>query len=257
MRKLIIYILLLPSFYLYQQVSTDSILKKLQFLDKKKEISISDTSVINALNDVTRYFLRKGDYDTGLVYAHKAVDLSEKILTLKQGKNDFFIKKNYAVAVRNIALYYHNTGNYPKALETYFKSLRIREEIRDMHGIAESYNTIGALYNSMNDPKKSLEFHLKSLAIRKEIDKENPNDKINKRGLGSSYNNIGINYNNQAKYQEALEQFQLSIKMKQEGGDEAGIANTYVNIGSCYISLSKYDEAVNYFMRAIDILFQV
>ena len=88
-----------------------------------------------------------------------------------------------------------NQGDIPKALEYYHKSLKIREEIGDKKGIANSLNNIGYIYDVQGDIPKGLEYYHKSLKIREEIG--------DKKGIAMSLNNIGYIYNSQGDIPKA------------------------------------------------------
>ena len=60
-------------------------------------------------------------------------------------------------------------GDYEKALDYFNRSLAIKEEISDKHGIGVSLHNIGNVYYSKGDYKKAEEYLEKSLSIQKEI----------------------------------------------------------------------------------------
>ena len=71
---------------------------------------------------------------------------------------------------------------------------------------------------------------------------------IAQKGKASAYNNIGVTYYNQGNFPEALNNQLVSLKIREEIGDQAGIASSYNNIGNVYYDQGNYPEALkNYF----------
>jgi len=51
-------------------------------------------------------------------------------------------------ALNNIGVIYNDKGDFSEALMFYYKSLKIREQIKDSASLPESYNNIGSIYIS-------------------------------------------------------------------------------------------------------------
>ena len=61
-------------------------------------------------------------------------------------------EKNYkAIAYNNIGLSYDVKGDFQKALQTYEKTLAIKEEMGDKKGMASTFNNIGIIYKSLGN----------------------------------------------------------------------------------------------------------
>ena len=83
-----------------------------------KNKTLTDTNRLNAIN-IIAFSFRNNKPDTAIIFAEEELKLAQtKNQKLYQGK---------ALNIMGIA--YANKGNYPKALEYYFKTLRIYEEI--------------------------------------------------------------------------------------------------------------------------------
>ena len=191
-----------------------------------------DTNKVNHLVELCRGY-KKINPDFGLIYGKEGLTLAEKL--------DF--KKGIASSYNNIGLIYANQGKYDLALENYFKSLKIRQEIGNQYGIASSYNNIGLIYANQGKYDLALENYFKSLKIMQEIG--------NQYGIASSYNNIGIIYEEQGKYDLALENYFKFLKIMQEIGNQYGIASSYINIGNLYIEFGKFGKAYTYLQKAL------
>jgi tetratricopeptide (TPR) repeat protein len=113
-----------------------------------------DTSHVLVLFELARYyeFFRP---DTAMFYARQASQLANKL----------HFKKGEAKSLDEMAYLLTLTGNYPKALETAFKSLQINEEPDDQFGIAVNYNTLALIYIEQGDYRQALNYLFKSKAI--------------------------------------------------------------------------------------------
>ncbi|HLC82880.1 MAG TPA: hypothetical protein VJI69_03550, partial [Bacteroidia bacterium] len=88
-----------------------------QFISTAKE----DTNKVNALNALSWKLIITGEYNQAMEKVKTSLSLAD---TIKY-------KKGKAVALNNIGVIFWNQGNYPEALNNYFSSLKIREEIGD------------------------------------------------------------------------------------------------------------------------------
>lgn len=132
------------------------------------------------------------------------------------------------------------------ALEYFFKSLAIRQQIKDKKGIAESYSNIGYVYNNSGEVQKALSFHTKSLKLRQSI-----NDL---KGQATSLNRIAVIYAEQAdelreknspkvlidqKINQALGYHYKSLELRQKLGDKERYAESLKSIGLVHFSIMK------------------
>jgi serine phosphatase RsbU (regulator of sigma subunit)/Tfp pilus assembly protein PilF len=155
-----------------------------------------------------------------------------------------FYKRALAVALNNTGYFYnHNKGQALKALEYYHKSLKLKEELGEQEGVANSLNNIGAIYRVQGDIPKALEYYHKSLKIQEEIG--------SKRGIASSLVNIGYVYNHQGESTKAIEYYHKSLKIQEELGDKRGLAYSLNNIGTIYETQNDKPKALEYFNEAL------
>jgi len=69
--------------------------------------------------------------------------------------------------------------------------------------------------------------------------------KLNPAGASASYNNIGMCYKDQGKYDEAIKNFELSIKGNPD------FATAYNNIGDCWEKLGNKPKAIESYKKAL------
>jgi tetratricopeptide (TPR) repeat protein len=191
--------------------------KALEYYGKGLKISeeMGDKNgIANSLNNFGAIY--KGQGDTA-----KALEYFVKTLKIKEEMGD---KNGMAISLNNIGTIYRDQGDILKALEYFGKSLRIQEEIGDKRGIALALHNIGSIYYKRTFVEKTsaikqknysqaLEFYLRSMKVGKELGfPEIITD--NALVLNQIYKATG-------KYQFALENYELYIKMRDSLNNES------------------------------------
>ena len=77
-------------------------------------------------------------------------------------------KKGEAKCLNQLGNDFWNAANYPKAIDYYFQSLRLNEEIGDLNGVAANYSNISNIYSAQEDFSTALKYSYKSIEIRKQ-----------------------------------------------------------------------------------------
>jgi tetratricopeptide (TPR) repeat protein len=62
--------------------------------------------------------------------------------------------------------------------------------------------------------------------------------------MASTSNNIGSLHRTRGNYVLAIENFQKSLKLKEEIGDMKGVANSYIGIGNILREQNEYAQAL-------------
>ncbi|MES2397730.1 MAG: tetratricopeptide repeat protein [Bacteroidota bacterium] len=214
-----------------------------------------DTSLVSAYVELSE-ILYVSNLDTVIPLCTKAKEIAEKALAKHPSQKQehstpvtLALLKALGGALNNIGTTYKYHGNIPWALECYHKSLKLREQIGDKGGIAESFGNIGAIYDELGDVQLGLEYYQKSLKIREQIG--------DKRGMANSFNNIGIIYQNQGDLQLALEYYHKSLKIREHIGDKKGMATNLKNIGEIYNKQGNITLAMEYFNKSLKIREQI
>ncbi len=237
-----------------QQSEIDSLLS---LIKKDKE----DTNKINHLNKLSREYLKIGSYDSAAAFADQALRQAELAspaaasgVIPEQVRNSLL--KGKANAYNNLGNVDREQGNYPKALDYFFKALKIDEELHNKEGMAKRLGNIGNVYKDQGDPAKALDYDFRALKMAEEVGDKN--------GIAADLGNIGIVYFNQGDYSKALDYYFKALKIKEEIGNKYGIANTLGNIGSAYSDQadkltanhspqkdSLKQKALDYFFKAL------
>lgn len=154
-------------------------------------------------------------------------------------------KKGMAASYNNIGNIHHGNGEFDKALELYFKGLRIFEEMDDKQRMTYSYNNIGIIYSYKGEIDKALEFYFKALKIREELG--------DKKGMSDSYHSIGIVYDRSDDNEKSLVFLSKSLKLRIELDDKQGVATSYISIGNVYMKQKKFVEGKQQLLNSLTI----
>ena len=151
----------------------------------------------------------------------------------------------------NAASVLDDMGNYPKALQFYEKSLKIKEAVLgpEHPDTAGTYNNIGEVYRVKGDYPKALEFYEKSLKIKEAVlGSEHPD-------TAGTYNNMAATYDEMGDYPKALDFYEKALKIKEAvlGPEHPGTAQTYYNLALLYFQIHDLDKAVRYSDQALEV----
>ncbi len=179
---------------------------------------------------------RLGKYKVADSILHLALHLAEVSSGIKA-------QKLKAAVLVNIGIVYMYESNYPQALDYYFKSLKINEEIGNRVGEAADLGNIGIVYNDESNYPQALDYLFKSLKMDEEIG--------DKDGQATDLGNIGSVYGIESKYSQELDYYFKSLKMDEDMGNKNYQANVLGNIGNVYQTESNYPQALDYYFKSL------
>ncbi|MBI2967106.1 MAG: tetratricopeptide repeat protein [Bacteroidetes bacterium] len=203
------------------------------------------------LTNIGGVYFSQGDYPRALDYYLKALKIvtGDSAITARE-------KHKAGTILSNIGQVYSEQGTLSsepsqkeacisKALEYYFKALKIHEEVGNKTETARHLSNIGIVYKNQGNYTKALEYYFKALKIEEEMG--------NKNGIARNYGNIGNIYWNQGKSQpavksgtgvlstgdtvftKALGYYFKALKAFEELGEKNNISTILGNIGTVYL----------------------
>jgi len=204
-------------------------------LDEPRAIAIMN-------NNIGIIYKEQGRYPEALARYHKALEIAES-------KDIYGPMEN---AYNNIGIIQDDLKNYPEAIKYFTKALEIAKGLDNTIGAAGSYNNLGIIYDKMGDYSNSLVLFQKALDLYDELEYQGP-------ARATAYNNIGFIYyqhldlevNPRASFLKSLEYYEMSLKTREQIGDQEGMAVSFMNIGNSYMGLSQYNLALDYLNRAL------
>lgn len=185
--------------------------------------------------------------DSALLYYNWAIELIDRSKSQKSSSPRVLkaLKKLKATSLRYIGIVYFYEGKYDLAIDYFFNSLKILEEINDKIGISLCLGNIGAIHVNLGNFEKALEYFEKLLETFEEL-----GDKAN---MGACYNNIGAIHQHQKNFNSALEYYQLSLQIFEELGDSNRISDCYSNIGLIKVISGEHSDAIEFYKKALNI----
>ena len=108
--------------------------------------------------------------------------------------------------VGNIGIVYAEQEDYPKALESYLKALKMDEECGDKSGMAADLGNIGWLYALTNRNSEAEKYLLEALKVDREIGAMD--------GAMQDESNLSEFYEKNGKYESAFEHYKKAMALK-------------------------------------------
>ncbi len=193
-----------------------------------------DTLKMQTYFDLCLYYRYKNP-DSAIYYGKMGKQLAEKI-------ND---QVGLAKNCNCLGIAHDIHGQYPEAIEYYFKALRVNEKIGNKEEIGKILNNIGIVYDYQQKNDKALEYYDKSLAVKKELG--------NKRGQAYTHLNIGLIYANKDVYDTALVNYHNSLQLFDLEKDKNAIAAANINLGVVYSKKGELEKAITYFKKGMQL----
>jgi len=193
----------------------------------KTEIGV----IIAALNGAANSAYYSGNYAEALEYYQRSVSVQK----MEQDK------LGLATALRGIGNVHRTRGDYGAALESYFNSLSIFEEIKAPLGT--TLGSIGLVRALQGDYPRALEYYRKAL----EEFKTNSNQVEMARVLTL----IGNVYYGQGQYDASLGSYRQALALREAMDDKAGQGDILAGIGSTLLRQKNYSEALDSFEKAL------
>src|SRR5688572_661999 len=154
MKKIVMLLLLLytVSSIRGQNTETDSL--------KKLLVTLSESPQRVLVLEGLSYAYVSAYPDTALQYALEGLQLAQKI-------ND---RRGEAYCINALGNVYFGVGDYPKSLEMYLQSLKMKERLKNQeHAIAVTYFNIANVYTEQEDYRHALYYLIKAKQVDEKI----------------------------------------------------------------------------------------
>ncbi len=191
-----------------------------------------------------------GEYETGVGYLEKAVELSANaaqsdavkaynnlaLVYNTLGKNEeaariaqgaLVMDATHSKAYNNLAISLVRLGKYEEAVEACEKALAQKP------GYAKAYNTMAAAYMNMERYEESLKSYQKAIEFAPDYPE--------------AHNNLGLLLQKMGRAQEAVPWHEKAIALRPD------YDNAYNNLGRACATLGRLEEAVAAFKKVIDL----
>jgi two-component system, NarL family, sensor histidine kinase UhpB len=145
----------------------------------------------------------------------------------------------------NISSVFYLLGKTDDAIDYQKKSIYLRERLNDIPGLAIANINIGQLYILKDSMPRSLQHLQKAVRYAEQI--RNP------KLMASSYSGMSTFYSRSKDFKSALEWQAKAIKIFEETDNKPLLSRQYVSAGLLASATKDSAAAVNYFMKALSI----
>lgn len=209
----------------YSQVSVDSLMHDLQGKTLGDKI---DSSALSTLEKLAEFYHQDDPI--------KTLEFSNKYLITARSYND---KKSIAHAYHYLGDYYRDEGLPVLAIDYYFSSLYLYEELQLPGAIAYTTIDIGNIYFDLGKIDVARQYYEKVIAMQ--------GDEDISKAKSVALNNIGLLFYETKNFKEALQKFQESLDLRKKMDDSSFVAHSYNYLGNVYTKLKELDSAEKYY----------
>jgi CHAT domain-containing protein/tetratricopeptide (TPR) repeat protein len=204
---------------------------------------LSDSLQLLYMQKLTGLHQRLGQYAEAKANQLKLVDIVEK----KQGKKT----KMYGIAMSDLAMIAHSTGDFDQAEPLYLQSLQAYREAQIDTGLslAMTMSNLGVLYHQTNRFAVAELQYMEAMTIRRVS--------VGDKALiyASSLNNLGGLYLYMQRYEEAISMFAQCVDIYKLHLPQAEYyyASTLNNLGAAYKNIGNYSKSEQCYQKSIAI----
>jgi two-component system, NarL family, sensor kinase len=195
-----------------------------------------DSSSVNALIHVQRYFFERGLFDSTLKYANKALPLARKGST----------QKNLTRVLYRLGMTYTNLQHYDSANHYLNEALATALSIKDTTLEVSCYNAFAILNNYQSDYTTSIEYLLRAIT---KIDQSNSIELKNM--LPQAYSTIAYNFLSEKQYDKAIEYGKKGLVLKDYPSEKRSRVMLYLTVYYAFLEKNNFTTGKNYLDSAI------
>jgi class 3 adenylate cyclase len=153
-------------------------------------------------------------------------------------------KKYMASALTTKGLCYFYKGDYLKAINQHQESLKIKQSINDIKGMAGSFSNLAMIFAEQGNYTESIKYFTLRLKVSEKLKDD--------QSIASSLNNIGNLYSYTLDYGKALVYYRKSLAKYAYLKHDFGIINSYINIANAYNGMKQFKKAIEFYQFALD-----
>jgi signal transduction histidine kinase len=208
-------------------------------MDKAKALLNQTDSIANLIDEQALHWwvLTRATTFTSDFKLQLPLMLKAEALALKANNKELIARSQ-----ANISGTYLSLGDYPRALDYGFKSLKIAEDLNDPYHLYNAYDALASVYSLIGEYDKANEYLQKQADKIKLLGYE-------ESALSNLYNALGENARIAKKYREAIGYYQQAINATK---DIRVQTIPLSNLGDVYTHIDSLDLAFQYVAKAIE-----
>lgn len=246
----------------FNNASVDS---ALVYVDRAKELAVQegDTLKLAEVNNLSSYvLLLNGQHDRAIA----ELDFNLKALpaTAHELKSETFYNLGSAYYLKEV---------YDQAIANYLSAIEEFQITEDRSGLAKSNLQVGVIYEKLDKMELANYFYDRSISSSKSTLQAHPTSansesstSAEKEELSSKmleelgetptitksfvHYNLGLHLKNTGGCEEALDQFRISLDIKEQLGYRSNVAKSHILMADCLIELGRELEALDELYQA-------
>jgi predicted ATPase/class 3 adenylate cyclase len=186
---------------------------------------------------IWRFWEMRGYFSIGIAALNELISLNESQLAEPNA--------TFAKALNAAGSLLLNCGDHSEAAALLQRSLKLREQLGDRKGMADSINSLGLLDWRHGDYAAARKCWEQCLQIRRELKDAG--------GIAASLNNVGLVAMEQGDYAASRAHFEEALAVNRKTGNRAWVAAQLNNVGNVLVFLRDAAAARKYFEEAMSI----
>lgn len=204
-----------------------------------------DTQIQKATTDSIRiqYQIELADHVRSYNIDSARIIIQNVLKTIGDKPNtSYYFQKRKGEAYNYLGIFDNKQANYESSLSYHFRAIKIRKQIKDSIGLAQSNHNLGMFYRRQKEYEKSIDYFKKAIAFRSRL-----GDSLK---LAISHNMLGVIYYYKGEEDRAL--FHYS-KSKELSTDKYRVAKVNINIATLFFSKRQYSKAIEIYKQNIEL----
>ena len=193
------------------------------------------------LNNAFDYYQKAVEVNQKYGNIWQMADVQSNIANIYTSKVDTYTELRDSAKTDSLKIMYQSIiDNYfSQAIKYNESSVKNREEVGDLKGMAGSYIGMGALYNNQKESEKALPYFKKALEISQQIG--------DLYQATVTYTYLGMSYTNLSEYQKAVYNLEKAKNIALENNIKRELPIIYKSFAEVHDSLRDYKKALFYF----------
>ena len=165
--------------------------------------------------------------------------LKMRILEQKSKEAKFIEGESFALC--NLGILFRDKSLYNQAIAFHQNAYNLALSIQNIEMQIINLNMLGVVSRRTDDVKKAFDYHQQALSL---AESQNTITKSIKQSIAVSYNSLGNVYLAVKDPDLAIQNFNKSLSLEKEIGNDLGLAMNYHNIGYAYEDKGEIDAAL-------------
>ena len=149
------------------------------------------------------------------------------------------------VVYNNMAAAYDRLEQYDLAIVYHHKSLKLKLQTEDIHGVLNSYRNLGAAFTKLDKEDSAMYYSKNAFKIAEQLDDKN--------SMAATLLNVGAFYTREAhfSFDSASVYLNKSLAITREIDDKDGMARSYSNLSTINLTVKNYQKSLDLALKAL------